>query len=213
MGHNKRAMLHFVNHLAACSWAKAEGTVQETIRSLLPRLHYFDEGTCIVHHMFGAETTSLVRKAYGDALLTAHFEVNTAPHKHSPDRQTLNLWKFCVRTCSVECRSHSFSSLMLKVGMLVKDSQKLLASSAAFPSAVPGKPDTLILRLTILQVPGEMFTLAMEAKARGRGVVGSTSDILGFIAKHVTSALQQPFLEPLQVSFLVTHPAASPEAA
>lgn len=44
-----------------------------------------------------------------------------------------------------------------------------------------------------------MFTLAMEAKARGRGVVGSTSDILGFIAKHVTSALQQPFIEPLQV--------------
>ena len=48
---------------------------QESIRSLLPRLHYFDEGTCIVHHMFGAETTNLVRKAYGDALLTAHFEV------------------------------------------------------------------------------------------------------------------------------------------
>lgn len=49
--------------------------MQESILSLLPRLHYFDEGTCIVHHMFGAETTSLVRKAYGDALLTAHFEV------------------------------------------------------------------------------------------------------------------------------------------
>lgn len=51
---------------------------QASIRSLLPRLHYFDEGTCIVHHMFGAETTSLVRKAYGDALLTAHFEVRAA---------------------------------------------------------------------------------------------------------------------------------------
>ena len=49
--------------------------LQASIRSLLPRLHYFDEGTCIVHHMFGAETTSLVRKAYSDALLTAHFEV------------------------------------------------------------------------------------------------------------------------------------------
>ena len=44
-----------------------------------------------------------------------------------------------------------------------------------------------------------MFTLAMEAKARGRGVVGSTSDILGFIAQHVRDALEQPFLEPLQV--------------
>lgn len=47
-----------------------------------------------------------------------------------------------------------------------------------------------------------MFTLAMEAKARGRGVVGSTSDILGFIAKHVMQALEQPFLEPLQVGCL-----------
>lgn len=47
------------------------------MKALLPRLHYFDEGTCIVHHMFGAETTNLVRKAYGDALLTAHFEVQT----------------------------------------------------------------------------------------------------------------------------------------
>ena len=50
-----------------------------------------------------------------------------------------------------------------------------------------------------------MFSLAMEAKARGRGVVGSTSDILGFIAKHVTSALGQPFLEPIQVQSLPPH--------
>ena len=33
------------------------------------------------------------------------------------------------------------------------------------------------------EVPGEMFTLAMEAKrSRGMGVVGSTSNILDFIA-------------------------------
>lgn len=50
-----------------------------------------------------------------------------------------------------------------------------------------------------MQVPGEMFTLAMEAKTRGRGVVGSTSNILDFIASHVKDALDQPFLEPLQV--------------
>ena len=46
-----------------------------SIRSLMPRLHYFDQGTCIVHHMFGAEVTQHVRDAYPDALLTAHFEV------------------------------------------------------------------------------------------------------------------------------------------
>jgi quinolinate synthase len=76
-----------------------------TIRALLPRLRYFESGTCIVHHIFGGEVCELVRAGYGDAFLTAHFEV-----------------------------------------------------------------------------PGEMFTLAMEAKARGMGCVGSTSNILDFIS-------------------------------
>ena len=53
----------------------AEHTVA-SIKSLLPRLHYFDDGTCIVHHMFGAEVTQHVREAYPDAFLTAHFEVS-----------------------------------------------------------------------------------------------------------------------------------------
>ena len=26
-----------------------------SVKSLLPRLHYFQEGTCIVHHLFGGE--------------------------------------------------------------------------------------------------------------------------------------------------------------
>jgi quinolinate synthase len=26
-----------------------------TVRALLPRLKYFQEGTCIVHHLFGGE--------------------------------------------------------------------------------------------------------------------------------------------------------------
>ena len=50
---------------------------QASVKALLPRLHYFKEGTCIVHHMFGGEVTELVSKAYGDAYLTAHFEVCT----------------------------------------------------------------------------------------------------------------------------------------
>ncbi len=52
---------------------------QASVRALLPRLHYFEEGTCIVHHIFGGEVTELVRKAYGDAYLTAHFEVGVLP--------------------------------------------------------------------------------------------------------------------------------------
>lgn len=51
---------------------------QASVKALLPRLHYFEEGTCIVHHIFGGEVTELVRKAYGDAYLTAHFEVSLA---------------------------------------------------------------------------------------------------------------------------------------
>jgi quinolinate synthase len=45
-----------------------------------------------------------------------------------------------------------------------------------------------------LEVPGEMFEIALEAQRHGRGVVGSTSDILGFIARAVerTVAAGQP---------------------
>ncbi|KAL6760200.1 hypothetical protein V8C86DRAFT_2558901 [Haematococcus lacustris] len=92
-----------------------------SIRALLPRLHYYEHGTCIVHHLFGGEVCELVKQAYGDAYLTAHFEV-----------------------------------------------------------------------------PGEMFSLAMAAKRRGMGVVGSTSNILDFIADKVQQALGKPHPERLQ---------------
>jgi quinolinate synthase len=94
---------------------------QATIRSLLPRLKHFTDGTCIVHHVFGGEVCELVKKGYADAYLTAHFEV-----------------------------------------------------------------------------PGEMFTLAMQAKARGMGVVGSTSNILDFIAGKVAAASAEPLADRLQ---------------
>ena len=40
------------------------------------------------------------------------------------------------------------------------------------------------------EVPGEMFTLAMEAQNKGRGVVGSTSNILNFIKAKTAHALK-----------------------
>ena len=49
------------------------------------------------------------------------------------------------------------------------------------------------------QVPGEMFTLAMQARERERGVVGSTSDILKFIAAKLKASTDLPFPERLQV--------------
>lgn len=94
----------------------------ESVRSLLPRLHYFEDGTCIVHHLFGGEVCEITRQAYRDAYIAAHFEV-----------------------------------------------------------------------------PGEMFTLAMEARKRGMGVVGSTQNILDFIAARLNEALERPFADRLQV--------------
>jgi quinolinate synthase len=49
-----------------------------SIKALLPRLRIYNSGTCIVHHLFGGEVTELVKEAYGDAYLTAHFEVSNA---------------------------------------------------------------------------------------------------------------------------------------
>lgn len=50
-----------------------------------------------------------------------------------------------------------------------------------------------------MQVPGEMFTLAMEAKkTKDMGVVGSTQNILDFIAAKLKCALEQPFPDKLQ---------------
>ncbi|MBW2462657.1 MAG: quinolinate synthase NadA, partial [Deltaproteobacteria bacterium] len=83
----------------------------DTIRALLPRLHHFQQGVCIVHHMFGADVTRRVREDYPEAMVTAH-----------------------------------------------------------------------------LEVPGEMFALGMEASRKGRGVVGSTSNILNFISERVHAA-------------------------
>ena len=48
---------------------------RDTIKSLLPRLKYFDDGTCMVHDMFGKDVCDTVRSFYGDAYQTAHFEV------------------------------------------------------------------------------------------------------------------------------------------
>jgi quinolinate synthase len=85
---------------------------QASVRSLLPRFHYFEQGTCIVHHMFGREVVELVRENYADVFVTAH-----------------------------------------------------------------------------LEVPGEMFELALKAQSSGNGVVGSTSNILAFVLGKVDGAI------------------------
>ncbi|XP_068664937.1 quinolinate synthase, chloroplastic-like [Aristolochia californica] len=97
------------------------GHDRNSIRSLLSRLHYYQDGTCIVHDLFGHEVVRKIREGYSDAFLTAHFEV-----------------------------------------------------------------------------PGEMFSLAMDAKKRGMGVVGSTQSILDFIKQRLQEALERDGDEHLQ---------------
>ena len=48
------------------------------------------------------------------------------------------------------------------------------------------------------EVPGEMFALAMSARTRGRGVVGSTQNILDFINARTSEALQRGTADRLQ---------------
>ena len=84
---------------------------QATLRSASDRFHWFEQGACVVHHMFGQDVVNRVRRDYADAFVTAH-----------------------------------------------------------------------------LEVPGEMFALGFEAQKQGRGVVGSTSNILDFILAAVKRA-------------------------
>jgi quinolinate synthase len=102
---------------------------RETIRALLPRFHYFEQGNCIVHHMFGAAVAQQVERDYyepGDADITAH-----------------------------------------------------------------------------LEVPGEMFALALRAQREGRGVVGSTKNILDHIIARVDAALADRPSEVRRLRFVL----------
>ncbi|XP_010912952.3 quinolinate synthase, chloroplastic [Elaeis guineensis] len=87
---------------------------RNSIKSLLPCQHYYQDGNCIVHDMFAHEVVERTKELYCDAFLTAH-----------------------------------------------------------------------------LEVPGEMFSLAMKAKSRGMGVVGSTQNILDFIKNQVQEAIDR----------------------
>ncbi len=83
-----------------------------SVGSLLARFHWFRQGMCVVHHMFGADVAQRVERDYADCFVTAH-----------------------------------------------------------------------------LEVPGEMFALALHGQRHDRGVVGSTAEILGFIKRKVADAV------------------------
>ncbi|MEZ4226009.1 MAG: quinolinate synthase NadA [Polyangiaceae bacterium] len=96
----------------------------QTLRAALERFRFFRQGTCVVHHMFGAAVAERVQAQYSHAHVTAH-----------------------------------------------------------------------------LEVPGEMFRIALDAQRQGRGVVGSTSDILKYIGSRVDRELSAGTSE--RVSFVL----------
>ena len=76
MGGNLRALLL---RLAASSDEEVRAVHPQhtaaSVASLLPRFHFYEQGACVVHELFGADVTRAVRRGYSDAFLTAHFEV------------------------------------------------------------------------------------------------------------------------------------------
>jgi quinolinate synthase len=123
MGHN---LLNLLQSYAALPDATVRALHPDhdsaSVRALLPRFHPFEQGVCIVHHLFGAEVAQRVRRDHPDDLVAAH-----------------------------------------------------------------------------LEVPGEMFALAVEKQRAGQGVVGSTSHILQFIERHVRDAVQRSGQQTVRV--------------
>lgn len=113
MGHNLAELFASLAELDDATIAALHpGHDRASIRALLPRFHVFEQGNCIVHHMFGAQVADRVAEDYA-----ASDELEVTAH---------------------------------------------------------------------LEVPGEMFALALQAQRAGRGVVGSTKNILD----HITAKLE-----------------------
>lgn len=112
MGRNLEVMLTQIAQMSDAEIAEIHVShSQASIKRLLSQYRYFQQGNCVVHHMFGGSVVQTVEQEYADAYHTAH-----------------------------------------------------------------------------LEVPGEMFELAVRAQHEGRGVVGSTSNILHFILDKVDDA-------------------------
>lgn len=115
MGHNLHSMLRAFTSMDEAAIRRLHPAhTRASLAAASERFACFEQGTCIVHHMFGDAVVAQVQRDYADAFVTAH-----------------------------------------------------------------------------LEVPGEMFALGFAAQQQGRGVVGSTSNILSFISAKVDQALAQ----------------------
>lgn len=61
-----------------------------SVMDLLGRFHVFEQGICIVHHMFGDDVARRVREDYPDAFVAAHLEVPGEMFSIALERQRAN---------------------------------------------------------------------------------------------------------------------------
>ena len=73
------------------------------------RFHYFEQGVCIVHHMFGDAVATQVQRDYTDAFLTAHLEVPGEMFAFGVRRRSsaVAAWSARPRTSSTSSRRSS----------------------------------------------------------------------------------------------------------
>ena len=76
MGHNLRQIFGSAAELDDAAIAALHPDHDRaSMRRLLAGLRTFEQGVCVVHHMFGADVTRRVRREHPDAFYTAHLEV------------------------------------------------------------------------------------------------------------------------------------------
>jgi hypothetical protein len=137
-----------------------------SIRALLPRLKYYDNGTCIVHHIFGGEVR--YHPFHNHHRRRTNIQTDRHGHGISVDilDHVLHL-SWCLAMHLTVCVCVCWVCVCRQVCEIVREAYGDAYLTAHF------------------EVPGEMFTLAMAARRRDMGVVGSTSNILDYIASKV----------------------------
>jgi quinolinate synthase len=174
MGHNLQTLLTQVSGMSDPEIRTLHPDHDRaSVLALLGRFHVFEQGACVVHHLFGDEVTEQVRRAHPDALLTAHLEVPgemfaLAARAQAEDRgvvgSTSNILSFITRKvdAAAERRGDQTVEVVLgtEAGMItsiVRNVQKSLRSHARDDIAVD-----------------VVFPVAAEA-------VSSTEDPLGLV--------------------------------
>jgi len=76
MGENLRSLFQGMSELSDEAIAQIHPLhSSQSIASILDRFHVYQQGMCVVHHMFGDSVAETIRRNYGDAYHTAHLEV------------------------------------------------------------------------------------------------------------------------------------------